>query len=55
MSLTLLAVYCAFAASLMRAVLVKLQIVAPVCTACGMPRERRIMGEQICSCGHVAG
>ncbi len=54
MTLTLLAVYCALAVSLMRAVLVKLQIVSPVCSGCGLPRERRIMGERICSCGHPA-
>lgn len=54
MTLTLLAVYTALAASLMRAVLVKLQIVAPVCSDCGLPRERRTMGETICGCGHAA-
>jgi hypothetical protein len=54
MTLTILAVYCALAASLMRAVLVKLQIVAPVCSTCGLPRERRKMGETICGCGHAA-
>jgi hypothetical protein len=54
MTLTLLAVSCALAASLMRAVLVKLQIVAPVCSSCGLPRERRTMGESICGCGHAA-
>jgi hypothetical protein len=54
MSLTLLAVYCALAVSLMRAVLVKLQVVAPVCHGCGLPRERRILGERICACGHGA-
>jgi hypothetical protein len=54
MSLTILAVYCTLAASLMRAVLVKLQIVAPTCSGCGLPRERRVLGEQICSCAHTA-
>lgn len=50
MTLTLLAVYIALAASLMRAVLVKLQIAPPLCGHCGRVRERRELGESICRC-----
>jgi hypothetical protein len=53
MTLTILAIYCTLAVSLMRAVLVKLQVVAPLCAGCGLPRERRTMGEQICGCGRA--
>jgi hypothetical protein len=53
MSLTILAIYSALAVSLTRAVLVKLQVVAPTCAGCGLPRERRSMGEQICGCGRA--
>ena len=53
MTLTILAIYSALAVSLTRAVLVKLQVVAPLCAACGLPRERRTMGEQICCCGRA--
>ena len=54
MSLTILAIYSALAVSLMRAVLVKLQVVSPLCAGCGLPRERRDLGEQICACGHAS-
>ena len=50
MTLTILAIYAALAVTLTRAVLVKLQVVAPTCAGCGLPRERRSMGEQICGC-----
>jgi hypothetical protein len=53
MTLTILAIYSALAVSLMRAVLVKLQVVAPLCAGCGLPRERRTMGEEICGCGRA--
>ena len=53
MTLTILAIYAALAVSLTRAVLVKLQVVAPTCAGCGLPRERRSMGEQICGCRRV--
>ncbi|HSC90421.1 MAG TPA: hypothetical protein VLB86_02065 [Gaiellaceae bacterium] len=53
MSLTLLAIYCAFAASLMRSVLVTLQVLPPLCPGCGLPRERRELGERICGCTHA--
>ena len=46
MTLTLLALY----ATLMRALLVQAQRVSPSCGSCGMPLERRELGEQICTC-----
>jgi hypothetical protein len=51
MSLQLLALYVALAGTLMRSVLVKLQLTPPSCGGCGLPRERRELGETICSCG----
>ena len=53
MTLTILAIYSALAVSLTRAVLVKLQVIAPLCALCGLPRERRTMGEEICGCGRA--
>ena len=50
MSLQLLAVYVALAGTLMRSVLVKVHRAAPSCGNCGLPRERRELGEAICSC-----
>jgi hypothetical protein len=50
MSLTLLMLYVAFAAVLMRAVLVKAQRISPSCGRCGLPLERRELGEAICGC-----
>ncbi|HSL64278.1 MAG TPA: hypothetical protein VK874_06420 [Gaiellaceae bacterium] len=50
MTLTLLAIYCALAVSLMRSVLVTLHILPPLCSGCGLPRERRHLGERICAC-----
>jgi hypothetical protein len=50
MSLTLLALYSTLAVTLMRALLVKAQRLSPSCGACGLPLERRELGESICSC-----
>lgn len=50
MSLTLLALYSTLAATLVRAVLVKAQRLSPSCGACGLPLERRELGERICNC-----
>lgn len=50
MSITLLMLYMTLAATLMRAVLVKAQRLAPSCGSCGLPLERRELGEQICDC-----
>ncbi len=51
MSLQLLAVYLALAGTLTRSMLVKVHRAAPSCGSCGLPRERRKLGETICSCG----
>jgi hypothetical protein len=48
----LLALYTTLAAVLMRAVLVKLNTQPPSCARCGLPRERRVLGERICACPH---
>jgi len=37
-------------ATLMRALLVKAQILPPTCARCGRQFERRALGEPICSC-----
>jgi hypothetical protein len=51
MSLSLLALYCVLAVTLARAVIDKSQPhQTPSCTRCGLPRERRELGEQICAC-----
>jgi hypothetical protein len=52
MTLTLLALYTTLAAVFARAVLVKLQGLPPSCARCGLPRERRELGERICGCSH---
>jgi hypothetical protein len=49
----LLVVYALFWATLMRALLVKAQLLPPTCARCGLPLERRALGERICRCdGH---
>ncbi len=50
MSLTLFIVYVALAATLMRAVLVKAQVASPSCAHCGLPFERKELGESVCRC-----
>ena len=52
MSGSLLALYVTLAAVLMRAVLVKLNTLPPSCARCGLPRERRFLGERNCACTH---
>jgi hypothetical protein len=54
MSLSLLAIYCILALTLTRAVLDKSQSQPTVasCDRCGLPRERRALGEAICGCSH---
>jgi hypothetical protein len=53
MSFPLLAVYCVLVIVLSRAVLDKLRpYEIPSCTRCGLPRERRELGETICACAH---
>jgi hypothetical protein len=36
--------------AMMRALLVRAQILPPTCSRCGRPHERRDLGESICSC-----
>jgi hypothetical protein len=50
MTIQLLAVYVALAGTLMRSVLIKVNLAPPSCGSCGLPRERRELGEPICSC-----
>jgi hypothetical protein len=51
MSLSLLALYCALAVVLMRPVLEKTRPYRIAsCEHCGLPRERRELGERICGC-----
>jgi hypothetical protein len=50
MTPTLLALYATLAAVLMRSVLAKLNPQTPSCGRCGLPRERRELGERICAC-----
>ena len=52
MTPSLLALYVTLAAVLMRAVLAALDDVPSSCARCGLPRERRFLGERICGCTH---
>jgi hypothetical protein len=36
--------------AMMRALLVRAQILPPTCSRCGRPYERRDLGEAVCSC-----
>jgi len=46
----LLVVYVLFWATLMRALLVKAQLLPPTCARCGLRYERRALGERVCRC-----
>jgi hypothetical protein len=37
-------------AAMMRALLVRAQILPATCNRCGLPYERRELGENVCSC-----
>ncbi|HYY63124.1 MAG TPA: hypothetical protein VE688_00815 [Gaiellaceae bacterium] len=37
-------------AAMMRALLVRAQILPATCNRCGLPYERRDLGESVCSC-----
>jgi hypothetical protein len=37
-------------ATLMRALLVRARILPPTCGRCGLPFERRVLGERVCAC-----
>jgi len=43
-------VYIVFLAAMMRALLVKAQMLPPTCARCGQRLERRDLGEPVCSC-----
>jgi uncharacterized Zn finger protein (UPF0148 family) len=40
-------------ATLAQALLVSAKVVPPSCARCGLPLERRRMGQRICGCGHT--
>jgi hypothetical protein len=42
--------YLAFWAALMRALLVRAEVLPPTCGRCGLRYERRQLGEVVCSC-----
>jgi hypothetical protein len=46
----LLIPYLAFWAALMRALLVRAELLPPTCARCGLRFERRHLGETICAC-----
>jgi hypothetical protein len=51
MTPTLLVLFTTLAAVLVRAVLAKMNSLPPQsCARCGLPRERRQLGERICAC-----
>jgi hypothetical protein len=53
MSGPILIAYALLWATLMRALLVKARVLRPMCARCGLPFERRALGERVCSChGH---
>jgi hypothetical protein len=52
MSGLVLLVYVLLWATLMRALLVRARILPPTCARCGLPFERRALGERVCTCGH---
>jgi len=37
--------------TLMRALLVKARLLPATCARCGLPFERRALGERVCGCG----
>jgi uncharacterized Zn finger protein (UPF0148 family) len=50
MSGSFLLAYALLWATLMRALLVKARVLPPTCARCGLPLERRAMGDRICGC-----
>lgn len=40
-------------ATLARALLVSAKVLPPSCAQCGLPLERKRLGERICSCGRA--
>jgi hypothetical protein len=41
-----------FWATLMRALLVRAQVLPPTCARCGRRYERSVLGEPVCTCRH---
>jgi hypothetical protein len=50
MSGSLLIAYVLLWATLMRALLVRARVLPPTCARCGLPFERRAMGDRVCHC-----
>jgi hypothetical protein len=50
MSGPILITYVLLWATLMRALLVKAQILPPTCARCGLTYERKTLGERVCRC-----
>ena len=46
----LAAAYLMFWISLMRALLVRAEVVAPMCARCGLKYERESLGARVCRC-----
>jgi hypothetical protein len=51
MSATMLAPYAMLWIVLVRALLVRANVLAPTCSRCGLKFERDRLGERICDCG----
>ena len=51
MSVTLIAPYAMLWLVLVRALLVRARVLAPMCSRCGLKLERDRPGERICVCG----
>jgi hypothetical protein len=50
MGFGLTCVYLALAATLVRALALKLRLGSPTCARCGLAFERRSLGEPVCHC-----
>ena len=50
MTTCLVAPYLLFFIALVRAFLVRAQVLAPTCARCGLKYEREQLGERVCSC-----
>jgi hypothetical protein len=51
MSMPMLAPYAMLWIMLVRALLVRARVVAPLCPQCGLKLERNHLGERVCACG----
>ena len=50
MSGSFLIAYVLLWATLMRALLVKVRVLPPTCARCGLPFERKALGDRVCRC-----